>query len=248
MAAADAGDAVVPDQMTGTLYGIGLGPGDPELMTLKAHRLISAAKVIAYPAPDHGVSFARSIAADLIPAAITEIPIVIPMRSERIPAQKVYDAAALQIAKHLDAGHDVIVLCEGDPFFYGSFMYLHSRLAQKYACVVVPGITSISAGAAASGIPLSARNDVLSVIPAPLPEADIAARLAVADAAVLVKLGRHLPKLRRLIAAAGLTERATFLVNISLPEQMVIPLADAPETAPYFSMILIAGTDPYATS
>jgi len=234
--------------MSGTLYGIGLGPGDPELMTLKAHRLISAAKVVAYPAPDTGDSFARSIAANAISSNATEIPIVIPMRVERFPAQTVYDEAATAIGSHLDEGTDVAVLCEGDPFFYGSFMYLFGRLAEKYTAEIVPGVTSMTACAAMAARPLCARNEILTVVPAPIDEALLRDRLQTSGAAVIMKVGRHLDKVRKVIEDLNLTDRAIYVAHASLPQQAVVPLVDAPETAPYFSMILIGGTDPYAKS
>ncbi len=234
--------------MSGVLYGVGLGPGDPELMTLKADRLIRSASVVAYPAPDTGESFARRIAADAIPADAVEVPIVIPMRVQRFPAQAVYDAAAAEISAHLAAGRDVVALCEGDPFFYGSFMYLHERLAGAFPVVIVPGVTSMTAVAGVAARPLCARNEVLSVIPAPLPEAEIAARLGAEGAAVIMKVGRHLGKVRRVIDAAGLMARAVYVSHASLPEERHVPLADAPEDAPYFSMILIPGEDPYVVS
>ncbi|MEL6282812.1 MAG: precorrin-2 C(20)-methyltransferase [Pseudomonadota bacterium] len=232
--------------MTGTLHGVGLGPGDPELMTLRAHRLISAAQVIAYPAPDSGESFARSIAAAVIPTDAEEIPIVIPMRIERFPAQDVYDAAAKSLAARLSAGVDVVVLCEGDPFFYGSFMYLFERLARDFAVEVTPGVTSLTACAAAIQRPLCARNEPLSILPGPLPDAELRARLSEGAAAAIMKVGRHLPRLRSLIEDLGLTNRASYVSHATLPNQAAIPLAQAPEAAPYFSMILIAGSDPYA--
>ena len=136
--------------MSGRFYGIGVGPGDPELMTLKAVRILAAVPVIAYPAPDPGESAARAIAAAFIPAGRAEIAIRVPMRPGRMPVE-VYDRAAEEIAVHLEAGRDVGVLCEGDPFFYGSFMYLHDRLAGQFACTIVPGVTSLTACAAASG-------------------------------------------------------------------------------------------------
>ncbi len=234
--------------MTGTLYGIGLGPGDPELMTRKAHRLISAAQVVAYPAPDTGDSFARSIAADAINENALEIPIVIPMRVERFPAQSVYDEAAAAISAHLEEGTDVAVLCEGDPFFYGSFMYLFGRLAESHRTEIVPGVTSMTACAAMAARPLCARNEVLSVVPAPIDEVLLRDRLQASGAAVIMKVGRHLAKVRRVIADLNMTDRAMYVAHASLPQQAVVPLAEAPETAPYFSMILIGGTDPYAKS
>lgn len=234
--------------MSGVLYGVGLGPGDPELMTLKAHRLIAAARVVAYPAPDHGESLARSIAAGAIPPDAEEIAIVIPMRTERFPAQEVYDAAAARIGAHLAAGTDVVVLCEGDPFFYGSFMYLFDRLARAHPVVVVPGVTSLTACAAVAGRPLCARNEVLTVIPGPLPEAELVARLSGGGAAAILKVGRHLRRLRATLQGLGLAAGAIYVGHATLDTQVCVPLADAPADAPYFSMILIPGRDPYAAS
>lgn len=226
--------------MTGTLYGLGLGPGDPELLTLKAHRLLTAVPVVAYPAPEGGESFARRIAAPYLKPEQEEIPIVVPMRVERHPAQDVYDGAAAAIAEHLDAGRDVAVLCEGDPFFYGSFMYVFGRLADCYPCEVVPGISSIMAGAAALKRPLAARNDVLTVIPGPLPDAEIRDRLAASDAAVIIKIGRHFKRIRALLEKLNLARNAGYLERISLSEEKVLPLRDVgAESAPYFSMILV---------
>jgi len=226
--------------MSGTLYGIGLGPGDPELMTLKAHRLITAAQVIAYPAPDTGPSFARSIAAEFIPQNVREIPIVVPMRVDRFPAQQIYNKAALEIAQVLEGGTDVVVLCEGDPFFYGSFMYLFERLSGRFVCEVVPGVTSLTACAAQLQRPLTSRTDVLTVIPGPLSDEDIRCRIEDAEAVAIMKVGRHLPRLKALLEELGLLEQAGYVERASLPEQKVSRLADLDcETAPYFSMILI---------
>ncbi|OJJ13710.1 precorrin-2 C(20)-methyltransferase [Alphaproteobacteria bacterium AO1-B] len=226
--------------MSGTLYGIGLGPGDPELMTLKAHRLISSARVIAYPAPDTGESFARSIAAGTIPQGAREIPIVVPMRVDRFPAQEIYDKAAEEIAEVLETGEDVVVLCEGDPFFFGSFMYLFDRLSGRFPCEVVPGVTSLTACAAQLMRPLTSRNDVLTVIPGPLPDVDIRAKIEEAQAVAIMKVGRHLPRLKALLDDMNLLDHAGYVERASLPEQKVYRLQDLDtDKAPYFSMILI---------
>ncbi|GAA0780062.1 precorrin-2 C(20)-methyltransferase [Roseibium denhamense] len=226
--------------MSGTLYGVGLGPGDPDLMTLKAHRLISSARVIAYPAPDTGESFARSIAAAIIPASAREIPIVVPMRVDRFPAQDIYDKAAAEIAGVLRAGEDVVTLCEGDPFFFGSFMYLFERLSEEFPTQVVPGVTSLTACAAQLQRPLTARNDVLTIIPGPLPDVDIRAKIEEAQAVAIMKVGRHLGRLKSLLKDMGLLEQAGYVERASLPGQKVARLVDLKaETAPYFSMILI---------
>ncbi len=155
--------------MSGVLYGVGLGPGAADLITLRAARLIEGAKVIAYPALAGGESFARSIAAGLIPAGVQEIVIDLPMSTERAPAQAAYDRGAAEIAAVLEAGGDVVALCEGDPLFYGSFMYLLARLRDRFRVEIVPGVTSVTACAAAAGMPLAARNEVVTVLPGPLP-------------------------------------------------------------------------------
>ncbi len=232
--------------MSGKLIGVGLGPGDPELMTLKAHRLVSGASVIAYPALENGESFARSIAAGVIPEGAEELTIRIPMTVERGPAQAAYDAGAADIAKHLRAGQDVVVLCEGDPFFYGSFMYLFTRLAADFEAEVVPGVTSVTACAASARRPLTARNDVLSIIPGPLGDAEMRARIEASGAVAIMKVGRHLARIRGLLADMGLAEKAAYVERASLPNERILPLAEAPDPAPYFSMILITkGDDPW---
>ncbi len=226
--------------MSGTLYGIGVGPGDPELLTLKAHRLLEVAQVIAYPAPDHGQSFARSIVSQYLRPDQKEIAIIVPMRVERFPAKSVYDQAAVEIAAELDSGRDVVVLCEGDPFFYGSFMYLYERLAHKYACEVVPGISSLMASAAVLGRPLAARNDQLTIVPAPMDDDKISQALEAADAVAIIKVGRHIERMRDLIDQAGLMNRAAYLERVTLDNQEIKRLCDVHEgAAPYFSIILI---------
>ena len=232
--------------MSGILYGVGLGPGAPDLLTLRAARLIENAKVIAYPALEDGASFARSIASGLIPEGAGEIVMPVPMTTERAPAQAAYDRGAADIAAALEVGEDVVCLCEGDPFFYGSFMYLFARLAPRYEVVVVPGVTSIAAVAASAGKPLVARNERLTVLPGPLSEAELTERIAGAESVAIMKVGRHLPKIRRVIEALGLTDRATYVERASLPQEVVLPLSEAPEAAPYFSMILLTkGADPW---
>ncbi|MSO80776.1 MAG: precorrin-2 C(20)-methyltransferase [Alphaproteobacteria bacterium] len=229
--------------MTGTLHGIGVGPGDPELMTLKAARLVAACPVVAWPAPLEGDSFARRIAAAHIRVDATEIAIRMPLAADRFPVAAVYDEAAAAIGGHLAVGRDVAVLCEGDPFLYGSFMYLFARLADRWPTRIVPGVTSLAACAAAARQPLAAGNDTLCVIPAPLPDSVIRARLDGCDAAAIIKLGRHLPRVRGVLEAAGLLGRSTYVAHASLPDARVAPLAeidDAP--APYFSMILVHRT------
>ena len=232
--------------MSGTLYGIGLGPGDPELITLKAARLIRSATTIAYPTLAGGDSFARAIAADLIPTGAKEIRMDVPMSTERAPAQKAYDLGAQEISKILETGENVVCLCEGDPFFYGSFMYLFARLTEAFDVQIIPGVTSVTACAARAAMPLAARNERLTVLPGPLPEEELRSRIDGAESVVIMKVGRHLPKIRAVIDALGLTDQAMYVERATLPEEVVLPLEQAPEKAPYFSMILLTkGADPW---
>jgi len=223
----------------GTLYGLGVGPGDPELLTLKALRILRAAPVLAYPAPSEGDSLARTIAAPHLPGGQTEIAIRMPLDIKQFPAECVYGPVAREIAEHLEAGRDVVALCEGDPFFYGSFMYLFERLVDSHKIEVVPGVSSLMACAAALAAPLAARNDVLSVLPAPQDEDRLAARLELCDAAAIVKVGRHIGKVRRVLQHLGLESRARYIERASLPTERILPLVEAPDPAPYFSMVLV---------
>jgi len=232
--------------MTGKLYGVGLGPGDPELLTLRAHRLISNAAVVAYPALEGGQSFARSIAAGCLAPGIQEIAIEIPMTTDRAPAQAAYDQAADQIAQALQAGQDVVTLCEGDPFFYGSFMYLFARLSDRFEVEVVPGVTSLTACAARAAMPLAARNERVTILPGPLPQDELRSRIEGAETVAIMKVGRHLSKIREVIASLGLLDQAVYVERATLPQEHVCPLAEAPDAAPYFSMILLTkGADPW---
>jgi len=230
----------------GTLYGVGLGPGAPDLMTLRTARLIAAADVVAYPTLVGADSFARSIASELIKAGATEIAMEVPMSVERAPAQDAYDKGAAEISAILNTGQDVVFLCEGDPFFYGSFMYVFARLSDQYNCEVVPGVTSITACAARAGMPLAARNERLTILPGPLPETELRERIQGAESVAIMKVGRHLSKIQRVIADLGYTAQAVYIERATLDAEVVLPLADAPQKAPYFSMILLTkGADPW---
>jgi precorrin-2/cobalt-factor-2 C20-methyltransferase len=226
--------------MSGTLYGLGVGPGDPELVTLKCLRLLRAAPVVAYPAPPDAPSFARSIVARWLSPAQIEIAIRVPMEAARFPAQEVYDRAAQELAQHLDAGRDVAVLCQGDPFFYGSFMYLFGRLAERFPVTIVPGVSSLTAAAAAARRPLAARDDGLVVLPATLPDDVLERRVAETEAAAIIKLGRHAARIRLLLVRIGLADHARYIERASLGNERVLPLAEIDAAAaPYFSMILV---------
>ena len=207
----------------GRLFGVGVGPGDPELVTVKAQRIIGACDVVVYPEKRPGSSVARRAAAPWIAAGADELALVYPVTTGETDhpegyegaLRDFYDDGAEQIAALLDAGRDVAVLCEGDPFFYGSYMYLHERLADRYATEVVPGVTAFSAAAAAAGTPLAKRDDVLVVAPGTLPADVLAAHLRGADAAVVMKLGRRFDGVRSALELAGVGERGVYVERAS---------------------------------
>jgi precorrin-2/cobalt-factor-2 C20-methyltransferase len=224
---------------TGRLYGLGLGPGDPELVTLKALRILRAAPVVAYPAPENGDSFARRIIAEWLDPSQREIGVCFPMRPGPPPAA-IYDRAAAELAAVMDAGEDIAYLCQGDPLFYGSFAGILTRLSVRYSVTVVPGVSSLTACAAAASEPLVQRDQTLTVIPAGLPEEELAAQLAEADSAAIIKLGRHFEKLRRVLGRLGLLGDALYVERASLPNQLVAPLATIdPASVPYFATALV---------
>ena len=196
---------------------------------MKALRLLRAVPVVAYPAPEHGDSFARSIVAAWIEGHQREIAIRFPMRPGPPPVE-IYDAAAAALAAELDDGRDVALLCQGDPLFYGSFINVFTRLAGRYRIEIVPGVSSLTACAAAAAIPLVSRDDTLAVIPATLDEDQIAARLAASDSVAIVKLGRHIAKVRRVLDRLGLLDGAVYIEHATLPTQRVAPFAASIQT------------------
>ncbi len=226
--------------MTGTLYGVGVGPGDPDLITLKALKILLAAPVIAYPAPERGDSLARKIAAPHLPQGRREIIFRMNLDPKSFPDRGFYDDAANEIAGVLRGGEDVAMICEGDPFFYGSFMYLFQRLTDEFTVEIIPGISSLMACAGAGLTPLAARNEVLSVLPAPLDEAVLRDCLTQADTAAIIKLGRHAPKIYGILQDLDLLDRAQYVEHATMDNQIVRPLREMdPARAPYFAMILV---------
>lgn len=224
-------------KLNGTLWGVGVGPGDPDLVTVKAQRLLQTVPVLAWPAPLEGLGLARSIASPHIPDGKIEIAIRLSFRPERDDTDAAYNLAADAIAAHLDKGRDVAVLCEGDPLFYGSFAYILERLGDRFPVRVIPGIASPMAAAAGHLMPLSGLDDSLVIIPATKSEAEIAALLAASDRAVIMKLGRHLPKIRRLLDQTGRT--GMLAERVGLEGERLLPLAQAGDEAAYFSLILV---------
>ncbi|WP_438388321.1 precorrin-2 C(20)-methyltransferase [Actinopolyspora saharensis] len=236
------------DSATGRLFGVGLGPGDPELVTVKAARLIGEADVIAYHSARHGNSIARSVAEPYLRGDQTEEPLVYPVTTETTDHPGGYQGAidefyadcAERLAAHLSAGRDVVLLGEGDPFFYGSYMHMHKRLTGRFETVVVPGVNSVSAASAELGRPLAERDEVLTVLPGTLEPDELARRLQSADAAAVLKLGRTFEGVREAFDKAGCLDEAHYVERASTTRQRVAPLAEVdPDSVPYFSLALL---------
>lgn len=236
--------------MTGRFYGVGVGPGDPELITRKAARLIAAADVVAYHAGVGKESNARRIAAELFPPGVVEEQLTYPVTTGATDhpggyagaLADFYEESAARLAAHLDAGRDVVLLAEGDPLFYGSYMYMHDRLSSRYETEIVPGVPAFLAATAAAASPLVRQTDVLTVLPGTLPEPELARRLAGTDGAVVMKLGRTFPAVRRALEAAGRLDDALYVERASMPQQRWMPVAEVDaDTVPYFSLIVVTG-------
>jgi precorrin-2/cobalt-factor-2 C20-methyltransferase len=235
---------------TARLIAVGVGPGDPELITLKAARALAEADVIAHFAKAGHTSHSRTIAARYFRPDVIELPLFYPVTTE-LPACSsgyrdalcnFYDATAGTIAAHLDAQRTVAVLAQGDPMFYGSYMHLHLRLAPRYATEIIAGVTGMSGCWSAWGTPMAQGDDVFTVLPATLPEDELARRLADTDAAVVMKVGRHLPKLRRALDRSGRLGHAVYVERGTMANAKMMPLAaKSDDDAPYFAAVLLPG-------
>src|SRR3954453_15997844 len=240
----------VKEPGSGRLIGVGVGPGDPELLTLKAARMLAEADVVAHFAKAGNASNARRIVAQHLRPVVEELPLLYPVTTEaptsapayREAIRDFYDESASAVARHLDHGRTVAVLSEGDPLFYGSYMHLHVRLAPRYRAEVVPGITAMSGCWSLAGAPIAQGDDVFVVLPATLSEAELERRFADADAAVVMKLGRHLEKVRRVLTRTGRLSRAIYVERGTTAEALTMRLEDKrAHDAPYFSVILVPG-------
>ncbi|MEV5001676.1 precorrin-3B C(17)-methyltransferase [Nocardioides sp. LML1-1-1.1] len=236
--------------MTGQFHVVGIGPGDPELITRKAERLIGAAAVVAFHAGVRKDSHARRIAAHLIPADAVEEELRYPVTTGTTdhPGGYVgaladfYDDCEARLAVHLDAGRDVVLLAEGDPLFYGSSMYLLDRFRDRFPVDVVPGVPAFAAATATVPAPLVRQDDVLTVLPGTLPEPELARRLADTDGAVIMKLGRTFPAVRSALEQAGRLDGALYVERASQPEERWLPVAEVDaDSVPYFSLIVVPG-------
>jgi precorrin-2/cobalt-factor-2 C20-methyltransferase len=236
----------------GKLIGVGVGPGDPELITLKAMRRLKAADVIAHFAKAGNESNARTVIAEHLRPEVQELLLPYPVTTElakNTPAyqaaiKEFFDASATAIAEHLDAGRTVAVICQGDPLFYGSYMHLHVRLAGRYATEVIAGVTGMSGCWSTTGTPIAQGDDVFTVLPGTLPQPQLERRIADADAAVVMKIGRNLPKVRRALERTGRIERAIYVERGTMNGATAMRLVDkADDCAPYFAVVLVPGWD-----
>ncbi|WP_424813223.1 precorrin-2 C(20)-methyltransferase [Roseococcus sp. YIM B11640] len=235
---------------TGRLYGVGTGPGDPELLTLKAARILGSVPVVAHFAKRGHPSNARAAIGSTLRAGAVELPLLYPVTTEidrhdtryKECIAAFYEEAAAAVAAHLDAGRDVAVLSEGDPLFYGSYMHLHLRLSTRYPTEVIPGITSMSGAWSGAGVPIAQGDDVIAILPGTLPEEELVRRISDVEAAVIMKVGRHLPRIRRALEKAGRLDRAIYVERATRHDGRTERLAardDRP--APYFSLVLVPG-------
>ena len=224
----------------GIMFGIGVGPGDPELLTLKAQRLINDSDVLAYPAPETGDGLALEIVRPVLRNDPRLLPLRIPISLSPIPAQHAYDLSARLLEHELESGNSVAVICEGDPFFYGSFMYIFERLSERYSTEIIPGVSSPMACAATLKTPLVYRNEILTILPAPLEELELEQRLLNTDAAAIIKVGRHLPKIRRVLRHLRLEKYSLYIEHATMKTQKIIQLDKIDsQKVPYFSMVLV---------
>ncbi len=234
--------------MSGLLLGIGVGPGDPGLLTLKAIDAIGRCDVIAHFAKAGHVSHARTTAAGHLPATALEIPLLYPVTTE-IPARDAayrdaidafFNTAADTLAGHLQAGRTVGVLSEGDPLFFGSYMHVHVRLMNRFTTQVIPGVTAMSGCWSAAGLPIVQGDDALSVVPGTLDEEELARRLLRNEPTVIMKIGRNLPKIRSALLTAGRLDGAIYVERATMDGQRLTPLAEKKDDcAPYFAVVLV---------
>jgi len=240
----------VTGRQTGRLLAVGVGPGDPELVTLKALRALEEADVVAHFAKAGHPSNARAIVAEHLRPDVEELPLLYPLTTEqpktgacyRDAITRFYDTSAAAIARHLDAGRTVAVIAEGDPLFYGSYMHLHVRLVPKYPCEIIAGVTGMSGCWSATGHPIAQGDDVFVVLAGTLPQDQLERRLSDADAAVIMKVGRHLPKVRRALEKTGRLARAIYVERGTMTDAVMMRLADKPDdAAPYFAVVLVPG-------
>ncbi|HEX7855834.1 MAG TPA: precorrin-2 C(20)-methyltransferase [Sphingobium sp.] len=237
----------------GTIYGVGLGPGAADLMSVRADRLVRGARHVAYFRKAGRQGHARRIVDGMLRDDVIELPMDYPVTTEIPVSDPRYNACLSEFYAEwtqrlltlASAGEEVAVLCEGDPFFYGSFMHLYTRLSGVAPVVVVPGITGMSGAWTATGLPVTWGDDVMTILMATLPEEELVRRIRDTDALAVMKIGRNFTKLRRAVVAAGREDAAWLVEYATMGDQRVTPLRDIGEEAgaitPYFSILIIHG-------
>ncbi len=243
-------DSLGGSALGGTLYGIGVGPGDARYLTLRAAALVKAVDVVAYFAKRGRRGNARRIVESLMAPGRAELCFEYPVTDE-VPADSAdyrdqigafYRETSDALARLLREGKSVGLLAEGDPFFYGSFMHMWRRLESDFPVEVVPGVTGMSGCWTRANLPITWGDDTLAVLPGTLDEQQLVDRLRRTDAAVIMKVGRNLGKVRRAVEAAGLLPRAVYVERGTMENERVLPLADCHDaTGAYFAMVLIPG-------
>ena len=233
-----------------TIYGIGLGPGDPDLMSVKADRLVRRIKNVAFFRKAGRKGHARTIVEGLLPMGAIELPMEYPVTTEisvtdpqyNVLLSEFYQDCTKKIASLSEQGHEVAILCEGDPFFYGSFMHLYTRLKDTHPVTVVPAITGMSGAWTASGAPITWGDDVLTVLLGTLSLDELQKRMANSDALVIMKIGRNIEKIRQALKASGLYQKAWLIEYATMPQQTVHKLSECEgRITPYFSIIVVHG-------
>jgi precorrin-2 C20-methyltransferase / precorrin-3B C17-methyltransferase len=237
----------------GVLYGVGLGPGDPELVTVKAARLIGAADVVAYHSARHGRSIARSIAAPYLRGDQIEEQLVYPVTTENTDhpggyeaaIEEFYEQAAARLMAHLAQGRDVVLLAEGDPLFYSSYMHMHKRISSRFRTEIVPGITSVSAASAALAMPLTEGDDVLTVLPGTLGREELRRQLSGTGAAAIMKISRSYADVREALKESGRLPQAYYVERASDGSaQLIEPAGEVdPAAVPYMSIVIVPGAE-----
>lgn len=233
-----------------TIYGIGLGPGDPDLMSVKADRLVRRIKNVAFFRKAGRKGHARTIVEGLLPMGAIELPMEYPVTTEisvtdpqyNVLLSEFYEECKKKIAFLSEQGHEVAILCEGDPFFYGSFMHLYTRLKNTHPVTVVPAITGMSGAWTASGAPITWGDDVLTVLLGTLSLDELQKRMANSDALVIMKIGRNIEKIRQALKASNLYQKAYLIEYATMPQQTVHKLSECEgRITPYFSIIVVHG-------
>lgn len=234
----------------GTIYGVGLGPGDPDLMSVRADRLLRNGRHVAFFRKAGRSGQARRIVNGMLHDGVVEFAMEYPVTTEIPVTDPGYNAALsafyTECTDHLrklaEAGEDVVVLCEGDPFFFGSFMHLYTRLKDVVPVEVVPAITGMSGAWTATGQPVTWGDDILTVLMGTLPEDMLADAMQRSDAVVVMKIGRHFEKVKSALKRAGKLDAAWLVEYASMPNQTVQRLSEAGDKiTPYFSIIVVHG-------